>query len=56
MIPREKLVDMLRLMYRIRLFEQRLTGLYDYRSYLRKGDTAACVTVWLTTAAACGAS
>ena len=41
MIPREKLVDMLRLMHRIRFFEQRLTGLYDYRSYLRKGDTAA---------------
>ena len=41
MLPRDKLVEMLRLMHRIRCFEQRLTGLYDYQSYMHKGDIAA---------------
>lgn len=38
MLTREKLVDMLRAMRRIRHFEERLTSLYDYSSFLKKGD------------------
>lgn len=37
---RDKLIGMLRLMRRIRHFEQRLTGLYDYTSFLKDGDHA----------------
>ena len=40
MLSKEKLIDMLRLMYRIRLFETRVKDFYDYRSYLQKGDDA----------------
>jgi TPP-dependent pyruvate/acetoin dehydrogenase alpha subunit len=40
MLTPQKLTEMLRLMRRIRHFEERLTGLYDYTSYLKKGDTA----------------
>jgi len=40
MPSREKLTEMLRLMYRIRFFEQRLTSLYDYESFLQKDDIA----------------
>ena len=40
MLTPEKLTEMLRLMRRIRHFEERLTGMYDYTSYLKKGDTA----------------
>ena len=39
-LDRDKVVHMLRLMYRIRHFEERLTPLYDYQSFLKKGDTA----------------
>jgi len=41
MPEREKLVEMLRLMYRIRFFEEKVRTLYDYYSYQRKGDIAA---------------
>ena len=41
MPSREKLVDMLRLMYRIRFFEEKVRTLYDYLSYQQKGDIAA---------------
>jgi len=41
MLKREKLIEMLYLMYRIRYFETRLRTLYDYQSYRRKGDIAA---------------
>jgi pyruvate dehydrogenase E1 component alpha subunit len=41
MPDREKLLEMLRFMYRIRFFEEKVKTLYDYQSYLRKGDTAA---------------
>ncbi len=37
---RETLIEMLRAMRRIRHFEQRLTGLYDYTSFIREGDVA----------------
>ena len=40
MLDRDKLVEMLRLMRRIRHFEQRLTGLYRYESFLKEGDVA----------------
>lgn len=40
MPEREKLIEMLHLMYRIRFFETRVKTLYDYQSYLRKGDIA----------------
>ena len=40
MLEREKLIEMLHLMYRIRFFETRVKTLYDYQSYLRKGDIA----------------
>ncbi len=40
MLAPEKLKHMLRLMYRIRLFESRIKDFYDYRSYLGKGDDA----------------
>ena len=40
MPDRDTLIEMLRQMRRIRHFEQRLAGLYDYQSFLRKGDTA----------------
>jgi pyruvate dehydrogenase E1 component alpha subunit len=40
MVPKEKLIHMLRLMRRIRHFEERLTSLYDYSSFLKKGDIA----------------
>ena len=36
----KKLLEMLRLMRRIRHFEERLTGLYRYESYLKKSDLA----------------
>ena len=38
--PPKKLLEMLRLMRRIRHFEERLTGLYQYESYLEKSDLA----------------
>lgn len=38
--PAKKLVEMLRLMRRIRHFEERLTGLYQYESFLSKDDLA----------------
>ena len=41
MISREKCIEMLRLMYRIRAFEERVKTLYDYHSFQRKGDLAA---------------
>lgn len=37
---RETLIEMLRMMRRIRHFEQRLTGLYDYTSFIKDGDVA----------------
>ena len=37
---REALIEMLRMMRRIRHFEQRLTGLYDYTSLIKDGDVA----------------
>ncbi|HCU36960.1 MAG TPA: pyruvate dehydrogenase (acetyl-transferring) E1 component subunit alpha [Armatimonadetes bacterium] len=37
---REALIEMLRMMRRIRHFEQRLTGLYDYTSFIKDGDVA----------------
>lgn len=40
MLSRKKQIGMLRLMLRIRAFEERLGCLYDYESYLRKGDAA----------------
>jgi len=40
MLDREKLLQMLRLMYRIRFFEQRLTSLYDYYSFLKEHEAA----------------
>jgi len=40
MLSRKKQIEMLRLMVRIRTFEERLGSLYDYESYLRKGDAA----------------
>jgi pyruvate dehydrogenase E1 component alpha subunit len=40
MLEREKLIEMLHLMYRIRFFDTRVKTLYDYQSYLRKGDIA----------------
>jgi len=40
MLSREKLIHMLRTMRRIRHFEERLTSLYDYSSFLKKGDIA----------------
>jgi pyruvate dehydrogenase E1 component alpha subunit len=39
MLSRKRRLEMLRRMTRIRQFEERLGGLYDYESYLRKGDT-----------------
>lgn len=41
MPEREKLVEMLRLMYRIRSFEEKVRTLYDYYSFQKKGDMAA---------------
>ena len=41
MPSREKCIEMLRLMYRIRAFEERVKTLYDYHSFRRKGDIAA---------------
>jgi len=41
MLSQEKLIEMLRLMYRIRFFETRLKTLYNYRSYRQKGDITA---------------
>jgi TPP-dependent pyruvate/acetoin dehydrogenase alpha subunit len=41
MPSREKLVEMLRLMYRIRFFEEKVRELYDYHSFRQKGDIAA---------------
>jgi TPP-dependent pyruvate/acetoin dehydrogenase alpha subunit len=38
---REKLIEMLRLMYRIRYFEEKLKGLYNYRAYFDKSQIAA---------------
>ena len=38
--PKDRLIEMLRLMRRIRHFEQRLTGLYDYTSFIKDGDVA----------------
>jgi len=40
MLSREKLIHVLRTMRRIRHFEERLTSLYDYSSFLKKGDIA----------------
>jgi len=40
MLSREKLIEMLRLMRKIRHFEERLTGLYHYESFLDKDDIA----------------
>jgi pyruvate dehydrogenase E1 component alpha subunit len=40
MLSRDKLIHMLRTMRRIRHFEERLTSLYDYSSFLKKGDIA----------------
>lgn len=40
MPDREKLLEMLRLMYRIRHFEESLASLYDYQSFLQKDDIA----------------
>jgi len=41
MPDREKLLEMLRLMYRIHFFEERVKTLYDYQSFRRKDDIAA---------------
>ena len=41
MLDRDRLIDMLQRMYRIRFFEERLRTLHDYQSYLRKDDIAA---------------
>jgi len=41
MPDREKRLEMLRLMYRIRAFEEQVKTLYDYHSFQRKGDIAA---------------
>ena len=40
MLSKDKLSHLLRLMYRIRFFETRIKDFYDYRSYLKKDDTA----------------
>ena len=40
MPEKDKLVEMLRLMRRIRHFEERLAGLYDYTSFMKDGDIA----------------
>jgi len=40
MQEKEKLIEMLRLMHKIRHFEERLAGLYDYTSFLDKDDIA----------------
>lgn len=40
MLSRKRRIDLLRRMVRIRCFEERLSSLYDYESYLRKGDSA----------------
>ena len=40
MLSADKLIEMLRLMRRIRHFEERLTGLYSYESFLDKDDIA----------------
>ncbi|MEW6355058.1 MAG: thiamine pyrophosphate-dependent dehydrogenase E1 component subunit alpha [Planctomycetota bacterium] len=40
MPDRDKLIEMLRLMRKIRHFEERLTGLYNYESFLDKDDIA----------------
>ena len=40
MPDRDKLIEMLRLMYRIRYFEERMKGLYDYERYFDKSEIA----------------
>jgi len=40
-LSKEMLTRMLRLMYRIRFFEERIKTLYDYHSFQRKGDITA---------------
>jgi len=40
MLEKEKLIEMLCLMHKIRHFEERLAGLYDYTSFLEKDDIA----------------
>jgi TPP-dependent pyruvate/acetoin dehydrogenase alpha subunit len=56
MLDREKLTEILRLMYRIRFFEERIKTLYDYHSYRRKDDIAADEYDFETTGVIAGAA
>ena len=40
MLDQDKLLDMLRIMYRIRYFEEKVKTLYDYRRYFDKAEIA----------------